>query len=253
MRRLHRLTKHASHLQFIGFSVFLTAGRLNLRTRTWEILYVSNDNMRDGDPPGRYRHEIAHDDDNIYIFGGGTQNASFDLDQIPAYSFTENNFRYIKTKPDPQVTANGGYPEARRFHSCIQQAGDNGIDVIIAGGFRAPTQYLDDIWKFNLRTYQWQLFKQTKLPYKLYFHDAASTGNGLMFIFGGVSGCADHRVNDLHKMWVQIPRLSEICWDAITYYHPTIANRSKEDLLRIGIPRKFAERATFGRNLGTII
>lgn len=216
-------------------------------------MYVSNDHMRDDDPPGRYRHEIAHDDDNIYIFGGGTQGISFELDQIPAYSLTENRFRYIKTKPDSQVTANGGYPEARRFHSCTQQIGDNGIDVIIAGGFKAPNVYLDDIWKFNLRTYQWTLYKQTKLPYKLYFHDAASTGNGLMYIFGGVSGRAENRTNDLHKMWVQIPALSEICWDAITYYHPTISSRSKEDLLRVGIPLKFAERATFGRNLGTII
>lgn len=66
-------------------------------------MYVSNDHMRDDDPPGRYRHEIAHDDDNIYIFGGGTQLNSFALDEIPVYNLTENRFRYIKTKPDPQV------------------------------------------------------------------------------------------------------------------------------------------------------
>lgn len=217
-------------------------------------MYVSNDYMRDEDPPGRYRHEIAHDDDYIYIFGGGTQDTSFEMDRIPAYSFNENKFTYIKSKPDPLVTANSGYPEARRFHSCIQQqcTDNNGTEVIIAGGFKAPTEYLDDIWKFNLRTHQWQLFKQTKLPYKLYFHDAACTGNGLMYIFGGVAGRAELRTNDLHKMWVQIPRLSEICWDALTYYHPTIANQSKEELLSIGVPLKFTERATFGRNLGTI-
>lgn len=214
---------------------------------------MCNDYMREDDPPGRYRHEIAHDDEFIYLFGGGTQDRSFDMERIPAYSFKENRFTFIKSKPDPLVTANGGYPEPRRFHSCVQQTGENGTDVIIAGGFKAPTEYLDDIWRFNLRTYQWHLFQQTTLPYKLYFHDAACNGHGLMYIFGGVAGRAERRTNELHKMWIQLPRLTEMCWEAMTFYHPTISNRTKDELLSIGIPLKFAERATFGRNLGTII
>lgn len=223
-----------------------------MNTRAWEYLYQCNENIRD-DPKGRYRHEIAYDDDYIYIFGGGTQEASFDMDVIPAYSFNENKFIFIQTKPDPQTTANGGYPEARRFHSCVQQFTENGIDVIIAGGFKAQQQYLDDIWKFNLRTHQWQRYAQTKLPYTLFFHDAAATGNGLMYIFGGVTGDNGMRTNELHKMWVKIPKLSEICWDALTFYHPTIADRRKEELLSVGVPRKFAERATYGRSMGAII
>lgn len=98
------------------------------------------------------------------------------MDTIPAYNFAENKFIYIETKPDPFVTANGGYPEARRFHSCVQQQGEDGvIEVIIAGGSKqtglSPI-YFDDIWKFNLKTHQWQLLTQTKLPYVLFFHDA---------------------------------------------------------------------------------
>lgn len=231
---------------------FLIFHRLNLNTRTWEHLYQCNENIRD-EPPGRYRHEIACDDNFIYIFGGGTQEESFDMDVIPAYSFSMNKFIFIKTKPDPQVTANGGYPEARRFHSCIQQHTDHGVEVIIAGGFHKPDKYFDDIWKFNLRTHQWQLFGQTKLPYTLYFHDAAATGNGLMYIFGGVTGDEGLRTNALHKMWVQIPSLSEMCWDALTFYHPTIADRSKQELLSVGVPRKFADRVTHGRNMGAVV
>lgn len=223
-----------------------------MNTRTWEHSYQCNENIRD-EPPGRYRHEIACDDDYIYIFGGGTQDASFDMDIIPAYSFNENKFIFIKTKPDPQVTANGGYPESRRFHSCVQQSNDNGIEVIIAGGFHSPERFLDDIWKFNLQTHQWQLYAQTKLPYTLYFHDAAATGNGLMYIFGGVTRNEGLRTNEVHKMWVKIPSLSEMCWDALTFYHPTIADRSKQELLSVGVPRKFAERATHGRNMGAVV
>lgn len=217
-------------------------------------MYQSNENLRD-DPKGRYRQEIAYDDDYIYIFGGGTQDTSFDMDVIPAYNFNANTFHFIHTKPDSGVEENGGFPEARRFHSCVQQSGDNGIEVIIAGGSKQDGQYFDDIWKFNLSTHQWQLLTKSKLPYVLYFHDAAAVGNGLMYIFGGVTLNSRDlvRQNNLHKVWTQIPKLSEICWEAVTYYHPNIADQSKEQLLSIGIPRKFAERATHGRETGAII
>lgn len=210
---------------------------------------MSDVNVREEDPAGRYRHEIAHDDNFIYIFGGGTQTASFDMDVIPAYSFDQNKFISIKTQPDPSITENGGFPEARRFHSCVQQATENGIEVIIAGGFNSPENFFDDIWKFNLRTHQWQLFAQTRLPYKLFFHDAAAAGNGCMYIFGGVNGNTEVRTNDLHKVWIQIPKLSEICWDALSFYHPKIVDQSAEDLLSVGVPRKFVEKATHGRNV----
>lgn len=233
--------------------------RLNLNTRTWELLYTCNENIRD-DPKGRYRHGIAQDDEYIYIFGGGTQDFSFGMEFIPAYNFNENKFVFIQTKPDPTITTvNCGYPEARRFHSCVQltdtSSNQLGSEVIIAGGSKAVGTYFDDIWKFNLKTHQWQLLTQTKLPYVLFFHDAAAVGNGLMYIFGGVTtGTNDLvRTNDLHKIWVQIPKLSEICWEALTYYQPTIVDRSKDELLSIGVPRKFAERATHGRNTGAFI
>lgn len=89
-----------------------------------------------------------------------------------------------------------------------------------------------------------------------HLYDLAAAGNGQMYIFGGVT--ANNygdlvRTNDLHKMWAKIPTLSEICWEAMTFYHPSIANQTKEELLSIGIPRKFAERATHGRNMSAII
>lgn len=81
--------------------------------------------------------------------------------QIPAYSFNENKFVFIQTKPDLSITTlNDGFPEARRFHSCVQQ----GSEVIIAGGSKAVGTYFNDIWKFNLKTHQWRLLTQSKLP-----------------------------------------------------------------------------------------
>lgn len=231
----------------------LSIHRLNLINRVWEKVYHCNHETNEKDPEGRYRHEIAHDDDHIYIFGGGTQDSSFPMNVIPAFSISQNKFVSIATKADPTVIDNDGYPEARRFFSLVQHSTDNGIEVVIAGGFNSPTRFLDDIWKFNLQTHQWQLLTQSKLPKTLYFHDAAAVGNGLMYIFGGVEGSDGERTNNLHKMWVHIPKLSEMCWDALTFYDPKLADRSKEELLCAGVPRKFAERAVHGRSNGVTI
>lgn len=225
---------------------------MNLNTNSWECCYNCNEYLR-ADPKGRYRHEIAYDDDYVYIFGGGTQNESFDLETVPAYSFDENKWIYIKTKADPNTQTNGGYPEPRRFHSCIQQDTDDGIEVVIAGGYISQGKYLNDIWKLNLRTHQWQRFAQTQLPYSLFFHDAATTGNGSMYIFGGVTGQTTLRTNDLHKMWTKIPKLSEISWEALIHYRPSLLDKNKPELLEIGVPQKFAERVARGRSVGYII
>lgn len=209
--------------------------------------------MRD-DPKGRYRHEIAYDENFVYILGGGTQDQSFDLEIVPAYSFNDNKWIFVKTKSDPNTEANNGYPEPRRFHSCIQQYSDDGIEAIIVGGYKSQEKRFDDIWKLNLRTHQWQRFVQTKLPYTLYFHDAATTGNGLMYVFGGVtSQSGGLRTNDLHRMWTKIPKLTEMCWEALIHYHPMLLiDKNVNYLLKFGIPRKFAERAAQGSNTGCI-
>lgn len=221
---------------------FLTNFRLDLIARSWECCYVCNENIRD-DPKGRYRHEIAYDENYVYILGGGTQSQSFDLETIPAFSFSENKYIFVKTKPDTNTDTNGGYPEPRRFHSCIQHTTEDGVEVVIAGGYKSQDRFFDDIWKLNLRTLQWRRFAQTKLPYALYFHDSATIGNtGCMYIFGGVTGNG-LRTNDLMKMWVKIPKLSEICWEALVHYYPRIADKDKSELLKSGVPPKYAERA----------
>lgn len=214
----------------------------------WECCYTCNENIRD-DPKGRYRHEVAHDDNYVYILGGGTQDQSFDLEIVPAYSFNENKWIYVKTLPDPNTEANGGYPEPRRFHSCIQQHTDHGTEAIIAGGFKAQDKCFDDIWKLNLKTYQWQRFTLTKLPYTLYFHDATATENGQMFVFGGVTGNNGNlRTNDLHRMWTKIPKLSEICWEALLHYNPQLKDKDLMELLTMGVPRNLAGRIVHGQH-----
>lgn len=218
-------------------TIFEFQFRLDLISRVWECVYICNDILRDDDPKGRYRHEVAHDSTHIYILGGGTREHTFDLEKVPAFDFTRNKWTTIRTKSDTNAKDNGGYPEPRKFHSCVQQCTTDGIEVIIAGGFQSDAIQFDDIWKLNLRTYQWTRYAQTKLPKKLHFHDATIANNGCMYVFGGISGS---RNNHLHKMWLKIPKLSDMCWEALQHYHPTLSKAEKTTLLQVGIPQNYA-------------
>jgi hypothetical protein len=60
-------------------------------------------------------------------------------------------------------------------------------------------------------------------------------------IFGGITANA-LRTNNLYKMWVNIPKLSVMAWEAILHYRPYISRASKEFLLEKGVPLHFASR-----------
>lgn len=215
--------------------------RLDLITRQWECVYICNEMLRDEDPKGRYRHEVACDQKYIYLFGGGTRDQTFDMESIPAFDYALNKWTFIRTKPDNNVEANGGFPQPRKFHSCVQQDTENGLEVIVAGGYKSDGIYFDDVWKLSLENQQWMRFSQTSLPHQLYFHDATSYRNGCMYIFGGTTHSGT-RTNDLHKMWVRIPKLSEICWEAVLHYWPKLPSADSKKLLHIGIPQEFVNR-----------
>lgn len=65
-----------------------------------------------------------------------------------------------------------------------------------------------------------------------------------MYIFGGIeyNDKEMRRRNDLYKMWMTIPKLSEMCWDAITYYNDNLDLYDRKALLSSGIPKRFTER-----------
>lgn len=138
-----------------------------------------------------------------------------------------------------------GYPKPRKCHSLVQHTttdvdGTEETCVYIAGG-NASGVPLNDIWKLSLKTYRWMLFKQTNLQSSLFFHDACITPDGAMYIFGGISTLST-RTNNLLKMWVTIPKLSAIAWEALVHYYPRISQASKGFLLEKGVPLEFAGR-----------
>ncbi|XP_055607605.1 kelch domain-containing protein 10 homolog [Uranotaenia lowii] len=239
---------HDGHLYTIGgtegFDYTCDVFRLNIVTRTWECAYACKPNVRE-DPPGRYRHEIAFDGERIFIIGGGTSDSVFSLATIPTYDLKENVWSYTETKRDPSLPP-PGVPAARKCHSCVQYHTDNGIEIIVAGGY-AGRSHFGDIWKLNLSTFEWRLMQKSSLPYPLFFHDAASSSAGCMYIFGGIKFSRNARVtqmrtNVVFKTWMTIPKLSEICWEAMLHYYPGLPEVKRESLLELGIPIKFVQR-----------
>ncbi|XP_055387527.1 kelch domain-containing protein 10 homolog [Condylostylus longicornis] len=226
-----------------GYDYSCDVYRLDLYTKTWEMLYICQPDRREDDPKGRYRHEIVYDGTHIYVLGGGTSITAYSLKEIPAFNLKTNTWDMFKTKPDVTLKVNGGYPESRKCYSCIQYKTEKGIEAVIAGGYTENDNAFSDIWKLTFSNMEWKLIRTAKLPNPLYFHSASTSGNGCMYLFGGIELVNDlSRTNDLFKMWTTIPKLSEMCWDAITYYNPNLDRYTEGDLLSIGIPKKFVER-----------
>lgn len=65
-----------------------------------------------------------------------------------------------------------------------------------------------------------------------------------MYIFGGIEYNERDitRRNSLYKMWMTIPKLSEICWEAVTHYQKDLHCFDRQTLHAEGIPDKFIDR-----------
>ena len=209
--------------------------------QNWELLAISRPEIDPDHPIGRYRHEIAIDDRYIYIFGGGTSDQVFDLKKLPVFDLVENKWKTIMTYPDPEKN----YPKPRKCHSLVQHTtkdvyGNEETCVYIAGGITHHGPHRD-IWKLSLKTRRWTLFRKTSLGTTLFFHDACITTDGCMYIFGGITTNSS-RSNKLLRIWVTIPKLSVISWEALIHYFPQIHMASKNYMLESGVPLHFASR-----------
>lgn len=224
-----------------GFDYTADLYRLDFNAHQWELLAISRPEIDPIEPIGRYRHEIAIDSRYIYIFGGGTADQVFDLKTLPVYDLTHRKWDRIETYADNDDK----YPKPRKCHSLVQHTVKHDNDeeetfVYILGGNNQAGP-LNDVWRFSLKTHRWLCFKKAGLRTSLYFHDSCITSDGCMYIFGGITSNTQ-RTNNLYKMWVTIPKLSAMAWDAILHYYPFITCASKKFILQKGVPIRFADR-----------
>lgn len=134
-----------------------------------------------------------------------------------------------------------GIPLARRCHGAVQIEMNNDIHIFITGGFDGENVF-NDLWRLELSTMQWTFFETCSIPKPIYFHSAAVSPEGRMYVFGGIRGYDTRRNNDIYCVWLRIPKLSEMCWEALLHYTPQIVSYSRQKLINIGLPRHFVDR-----------
>lgn len=197
---------------------------------------------QEGEPLGRYRHEVACVGNKLYIIGGGTGEWAFELMEIPTFDFENNTWKILTPKADDS-SKDTIAPLPRKCHSAVQIDSPDGAQVFVAGGSDGQSVY-DDIWRLNISDLQWTLMRKTVLPHPLYFHSSAVTSSGCMYVFGGIEPKEDaaSRNNILYKVWLCLPKLSEMCWEALLHFHPNLDQVDARSLLNIGVPIHFVQR-----------
>lgn len=223
-----------------GFAYNSDIYRLDLRTLIWESVFVGTGGEEE--PIGRYRHEVARVDDQLYIIGGGTGEWAFELMEIPVFDLQTRTWSMLTPKAD-DTQGVAVAPLPRKCHSAVQIDTPTGVQVFVAGGSDGNSVF-EDIWKLNLSEMQWYKMHKTVLPNPLYFHSSTVTSQGCMYVFGGIEPKEDaaSRNNILYKVWLCIPKLSEICWEAMLHLYPTLDSMPRARLLDMGIPVHLVDR-----------
>ncbi|CAN8002063.1 unnamed protein product [Ixodes hexagonus] len=205
-----------------GFEYSMDVHQLSMADLSWRRLPA------DTEPTRRYRHELATHGDYIIVLGGGTAHSSLSLRKLPAFHTGRLAWETLSSLADPVH----GFPSKRRCHSCVQYK-----DRAFVCGGHSGTRVLDDLWELDLRRLQW-----TKLPVSLpspvYFHSAAVTESGQMFVFGGVTAVdGSSRCNSLWSVWVAVPSLLEMAWLALLHSCPWVVTMPTKPLAQAGVPR----------------
>lgn len=197
---------------------------------------------QEGEPLGRYRHEISRVGNKLYIIGGGTGEWAFELMEIPMFDFEKNTWSILTPKADDS-SKDTITPLPRKCHSAVQIDTPKGVQVFVAGGSDGQSVF-EDIWRLSISDLQWTLMQKTVLPHPLYFHSSTVTSYGCMYVFGGIEPKEDatSRNNILYKVWLCVPKLSEICWEALLHFHPNLDQVDSRSLLNIGVPGHFVQR-----------
>ncbi|XP_033106572.1 kelch domain-containing protein 10-like [Anneissia japonica] len=228
-----------------GWSYTSNVDCYNMDSLSWSSVYDSSIDWPPGyiqphdyvqSPKPRYRHEMVSDREHLYILGGGRATVAFELETIYILNLQSKSWERRQSIKDKKH----GYPGRRRCFGCCQLS-DN---VYISGGLNELMMF-DDIWRLSLTDLQWTKFN-AKLLFPTYFHAAAVTPSGCMFIHGGVKTLTgDKRSLKLSKIWLVVPNLLELCWEKILYYIPSICRIPESQLMQLGLPQHIISRLKF--------
>uniref|UniRef100_A0A0P4WED7 Kelch domain-containing protein 10 n=1 Tax=Scylla olivacea TaxID=85551 RepID=A0A0P4WED7_SCYOL len=215
-----------------GFQYSIDVHRLDLENRTWEQLFPPSPPPHTI-PEERYRHEVVEHNGSLYVFGGGRSDTSCSLDHLPTFLLQQRVWATTPTRPDTRTNT---FPKPRRCHVAIK------VDkyVYLHGGYNGSEAFAD-LWRLSLTTFEWQLLPCKSLV-PLYFHSAAVTEEGCMYIFGGVKDLTQNtRSAYINKVWLGVARLRDMCWEALCHYCPNLPSLPPSALLAMGIPLYIVE------------
>uniref|UniRef100_A0A914VQH9 Kelch repeat protein n=1 Tax=Plectus sambesii TaxID=2011161 RepID=A0A914VQH9_9BILA len=195
----------------------------------------------------RYRHEAFLVDNKILVFGGGTRDMVVSLEKLDTFDLATNVWSQTTTMPD----AIHGYPSGRRCHAAVEFdgfvyiiggcSGHQGIaNNLPPGANNSELAIYNDVWALNLKRVEWQKLN-AKLPKRVYFHSAAVTPDGCLYVFGGVlDGSAQRRSAALHRIWLRPPSLVNFAARSLLKSRPELRNCSDRELRIFGVPPSLA-------------
>nr|XP_006824628.1 PREDICTED: kelch domain-containing protein 10-like [Saccoglossus kowalevskii] len=87
---------------------------------------------------GSYRHQVANDEDRLYVLGGGTLwREVFPFDKIHAFNYATSRWEILSSHRDGHCAE--GFPSPRKYHTCVQK-GDGTTDfglTLVAAKFKS--------------------------------------------------------------------------------------------------------------------
>ncbi|XP_022107253.1 uncharacterized protein LOC110988234 [Acanthaster planci] len=211
---------------------------LNLKNLTWSLV-SDMDAQSDSDAPFRvmYRHSLAWHENKMYLIGNSWRElySSEYHDQIHVYNLETNTWEKEPTLP----CLHNGHPQRRQYHSCMQWKNE----VYMCGGHNNVTIF-GDIWKLDLPSLQWTRLS-TEMPVPTFFHSAAITSTKCLYIFGGVTCLRDRdRTNNIFRIWLDIPPLTDIALRKVLSLLPNRSQDSINRLWDLGVPQTIMDLGT---------
>ncbi|KAG7158053.1 Kelch domain-containing protein 10-like 2 [Homarus americanus] len=258
----HCLTSCGRDLLMMGGTSFPFGSLLSsqveacdVNTGQWRSLGTSGHS-----PPQLYGQAVRRLGDNMYVVGG-TSGYHFSMHahalhlptltwtclaphgilKLPVLSLDTGKWEMVKTHPDPLVNA---YPSPRRCHAAVQKD----TELYVIGGTDG-SEVQSDVWKLDLIYLTWTKVN-LQLPKPLYFHDAALTKSGYLYVYGGLSsiGSTD-RSSTVYRARLDTPPLLEAAWESFTHCPalkttPSASSTAPtaRDLLAAGVPRNLVIR-----------
>lgn len=203
------------------------------------------------------QHTLAYDGKSIFVIGGyihlDSGGTFIPLISIPVFDFQSKTWRIMNTYGDYSQSPRFPIFPAERVDFSITQFTDlntGDVNVVIFGGTKPAwsqavrgaeltnDNIYRDLWKLNLRSKQWKYVGLIPSVIDGTKHCATISPYGQLCIFGGIRKAIDDVSicsSQIYSIWLCVPRLKQMCWQALLYYIPNISLLTEDQVIALGI------------------